>query len=661
MADNLLHYYNRFDPAKKYERHLFRSGYVLQGAELNEIQSSIIDRLKGVSDALFKDGDLIKDAGVVITSTTGATKCAAGSVYLRGAVRTVAARNFTIPIDKTVVIGIYLIETTITELQDPNLRDPATEVRNYQEPGAGRLQVTTSWGWQAAGASDGQTGEFYPVYTSDYGVLRIKTTPPQLDSVSQAIARYDRDSTGGDYVVSGLKVTKLADSGGAQQYSVDAGSARVNGFAVDMATARRLAYAATPVLRFIDSEPWLSTTIGAQRVTFDRTPVANITQVRITAQKSADIVHGSFTGAQDPIPDSSIVKIVAINQGGTVKGDLSGFTGGVNFVDGVDFKLTGQKIDWSLSGAEVDIGSTYKVIYQYITSVTPTAVDAIGFTVTGAVVGTLIQTSYNVKMPRIDRLCLTQDGAFQWITGTSTDFNPIAPQVPNLYLPLARVYQNWDNTTTLTQDGSRVMSMSDIESMNTRLDVLTDLIAQQRLTSDANSRSSAAKKGLFVDPFTGDGLRDAGMAQTAAIVDGELVLPIAATMTRLPSDTNVPVVLNATLTTVMEQSARTGDMQINPYAAFDPIPASVALNPPADHYTQSVTSFTSDETSTMYQGYGVLTSSTTTTTTKVISTTTKPLQYVRQIDVLFTIDGFSPLENLQTMTFDGVPVTPVAV
>lgn len=662
MADSLLHYYNRFDPSKHYERHLFRSGYVLQGAELNEIQSAGIDRLKNVADALFKDGDLIRDAQVVIDADTGLTKCASGSLYLRGAVRQIDAKEITIPVDKMVVVGVYLLDTTITEMDDPALRDPAAEVRNYQEPGAGRLQVVISWGWQAADASDGQQGEFYPVYTADYGVLRLKITPPQLDSVSQAIARYDRDSTGGDYIVQGLKVSKLPDSNGVQQYSIDSGSARVNGYAVELPTSRRLPYPATPELRLIDSEPWLSTTMGNQRVTFDRTPVDHITQVRITAQKSSGIVHGSFTGSQDPLPDSAIVEIVAVNQGGVVNAGGTGFTGGTNYQQGVDFKLTGQKIDWSLDGAEPNIGSTYSVIYRCITAVAPTNVDGAGFTVTGAVVGTLVLTSYYVKLPRIDRLCLTQDGSFQWIAGTSTDFGPVAPQVPSLYLPLVRVSQNWDATTAIQQDGSRVVPMSDIESLSSRLDLLTDLIAQQRLGSDANSRSAAAKKGLFVDPFLSDDLRDAGMAQTAAIVGGELVLPIVSTFSRLPGDSPTPIALNAVQTSVLEQAARTGSMQVNPYNSFDPIPATVVLNPPADHYTQTDSTFTSDATSVMYTNWGLLVqSSTTSTTTRVLSSSTSAAKYLRQIDVLFTIDGFSPNENLASLTFDGVPVTPVAV
>ena len=102
-------------------------------------------------------------------------------------------------------------------------------------------------------------------------------------------------------------------------------------------------------------------------------------------------------------------------------------------------------------------------------------------------------------------------------------------------------------------------------------------------------------------------------------------------------------------------------MPVNPYSAFDPIPATVALNPPADHFTESYSSFTSDATAVMYQGSGLLSYvSGSSTTTQVVSSTTRAAQYIRQIDVLFTISGFKPNENLTTITFDGIPVTPVA-
>lgn len=72
--------------------------------------------------------------------------------------------------------------------------------------------------------------------------------------------------------------------------------------------------------------------------------------------------------------------------------------------------------------------------------------------------------------------------------------------------------------------------MSDIEAMRSTINDLYDLIAQERLRNDANSREPAAKKGIFVDPFFDDDMCDQGVNQTAAIVDRELTLPINASI-----------------------------------------------------------------------------------------------------------------------------------
>ena len=329
-------YFNRFDPSKEYESHLFRAGRVLQSAELNEIQYSSISRLRGIADALFKDGDVVRDARVIVNSDTGVVTCESGAVYLQGAVRGVPTATFTIPTTGVVAIGLYLISSVVTELDDPALRDPATLTRNYNEPGAARHKLHTAWGF----SGDTQDGEFFPVYTVEDGTLRAKEPPPNLDAVTQALARYDRDSAGGTYVVSGLVVQAMADLGtGEQVYSLSEGRARINGYGVEQATSRRIVYAAAPDLLFIDKEPHVSTGTGPQRVNLDRTPSAGLVEVSITTEKTVTLTHGGFTGAQDPLPDTSVLQILEVKQGGTT------------YVLNTDYKLTAGKVDWSLAGA----------------------------------------------------------------------------------------------------------------------------------------------------------------------------------------------------------------------------------------------------------------------------------------------------------------------
>jgi len=396
----LSNYYDRTDPAKKYDRHLFRAGKGLQSAELNEIQQASISRIKSIGDAILKDGDIIADCACLVNVDTGETVLNSGSIYLRGMVRGVPSGAFTIATVGIVTIGVYLSEVEITEAEDPTLRDPAVGTRNYQEAGAGRLQVNTAWGF----AGDGSAGDFFPVWTVIDGVLIPKEPPPNLDSVTNAIAAYDRQSTGGTYVASGLRVSVLEDRlDGSQVYSVASGDARVDGRNVSVPTARRVVYPATADLLRITSEPHVSTGTTAHRVTTDRFPIANLVSVQITAQKTATITHGAFTGAQDGLPDNSVLSILSVTQGGTT------------YVANTDYKLTAGKVDWSPTGAEPSPGSTYSVTYQYITTVTPTAVDSAGMTVTGAVSGTLIQITYDAALPRYDRLCLDSSGQFVWV------------------------------------------------------------------------------------------------------------------------------------------------------------------------------------------------------------------------------------------------------
>lgn len=137
-------YYNHFNPDKKYERSLFLAGRGLQSAELNEAQDYALSKLKSVGDAVFKDGDVIAGSDCIIDGETGKTTLEAGKIYLRGCVRDVEKAEFTIPTNTTVHIGVYYLESTITELEDPTLRDPAVGTRNYQEVGAARLKADRS-------------------------------------------------------------------------------------------------------------------------------------------------------------------------------------------------------------------------------------------------------------------------------------------------------------------------------------------------------------------------------------------------------------------------------------------------------------------------------------------------------------------------------------
>lgn len=655
---NIDNYWNRYDAGKNYTELLFRDGYGTQASEHNELQSIVFARMARLAKAMFKDGDILADAQISVNESTGLVRAAAGEVCLAGAVWSVPAREFTIPATGTVSVGIRLKESIVSELEDPGMRNPATGSRGEGEPGAWRRRIEPAWGFDG----DGGSGDFYPVYTVEDGVQRAKEAPPSLEAFNLALARYDRDSTGtGTYAVSGLMLVAgddLAD--GRQVYHLSEGRARVDGMGVEMNTSRRIVYDADPDLRLIDTEVHAATADSAtsgQRITLAHPPMKNVTALRITTETTESVVHGAYSGALDTLANTSVVSIESVRQGDTT------------FVAGSDYTKNGDRVDWSPSGNEPAPGSTYTVKYRHITAVEPESADVDGFTVTGAVDGTSILVSYNQMLPRYDRLALTYEGALTWFKGIASETNPQKPAVPDTMLALATVFQSWRDKRSVSNDAVRVVQFDEITRINSRVDYALQEIARQRLESDVATRESGARVGLFVDPLLDDSMRDQGVTQTAAIVDGDLTLPITnARASRLSLDVAAMTARPYSVSVLLEQPYRTTDMAVNPYQAFEPLPAKVTLTPAVDHWTDVQTTWASAVTRTFKRstgtgggsGWAVLHHTETANTSQTVSSTTTLLENLRQIDVAFELEGFGPGEVLASVIFDGVEVTPTS-
>ena len=647
----LLGYYNRFDAADNYDELLFRASKGLQSAELNEIQSTVVDRLKRIADAVFRDGAVIEGTPPVINTTTGATTCPASKVYLRGAVRNVAQRTFAIPVSGLVRIGVYLLDEEITELQDPDLRDPAVGTRNYTEPGAGRLRVTATWGREG----DGLSGVFYPVYVVvDASLL---STQPTIDNTFyEALARYDRESNG-NYIVSGLGVTAAGLTAGVNAFSIREGVGNIFGYKIDKPTASRISYAEDPDLETVTSEPdvFTGTTGGTATVQMNRFPLESVLGVVITRQKTVTMTRGGFAGGQDTLPDVSVLSIISITQGATT------------YQSPRDYFLNGDKVDWSPSGAgaiEPSPGSSFSITYQYLGAVTPDSVNLQTgvVTVTGAVNGSLVLTDYRWKLPRYDRLCIDRAGSFSRVKGISSRFNALPPAVPASLLNLATIQWNWGATPTITNDGIRAIPFDQLERMRSLIVDLYDLVALERLRNDISSREPSSKRGVFVDPFIDDDMRDQGITQTAAIIDGVLNLPIAPTVYQASDNNAQDWMLPYTESIILEQTRVTGSSPINPYQAFDPIPAAVTLSPAVDRFTVINSIWTSATTEQVWRRLGgtgtwSIDSVITSTRTEVLSESERPAEFLRQIAINFTLEGFDPGETLTQVQFDGITVT----
>lgn len=707
MTINLAQYYDRFDPADNFERHLFRAGNVLQAAELNEIQSSSFDRLQRATDILFKEGDVLTGAEVIVHPGTGVTQIGNGAIYLRGAVRGVGPASLTIPVIGTVWVGVYLQDTVVTELEEPKLRDPAISYRNFQEPGAARLQAILVWGYEG----DGQNGDFYRVYKIEDGILIIANPPiPNVDAINQTVARYDRQSTGGFYVASGLLVTRLADEGGHQVFSIAEGVARVGGAEVVKQHASRLVFLPAPDTRSVLLEPHLVTSeTGADlRLEVNHQPIHAINALAMVRVVTETMTHGAYSGAQDALTKTPVAQILAVVQDETT------------YTLTTDYKLTADKIDWSPGGMEPAPGSSYTVTYQYVdTDTAPVDPDETGLTVPGTILvavggnpvaeaalvnNSIVQATYQWSMPRYDLICVDDRGQIQTVRGVASPVYPRVPPVPRGLLGVAVVEQRWGARTRVINNGTRMVPMNELNAVSVRIDTLFALVAEERLALNLTQRDSTAKKGVFAEPFFDDDLRDQGLPQTAAIYSGEVTLGVVSTVhsqsLAVPATLDARVIIDTDETVgpeelVISQLWRTSSMKINPYDSFSPLPGVAVLMPAVDFWTDFQTNWLSpvsrqfDEeiwTNPATRDYWIqqclngtspwesscksrlqdwIRIHTTVVSNEVsvyeadvekVGTRYVDLQNLRQIEVRFELAGFGAGEILETVYFDGQSV-----
>lgn len=641
MVNPDINYYNRFDKSKNYARTMFLAGRVIQAAEFNEMQDEAEYQRKKLADTLYRDGDII--GGGIINVTGNTATVTEGTAYAKGVVWDIPAAEFSVPDEGTVVIGIRIREQIVTELQDGTLRDPSAGCANYGQPGAHRLKKWAEWSFATDVASGDDFYSSYPV------IDKIVQYPPVItDStgLNEALARYDYDSNG-NYVVEGLQIRAISVTDGLQIFTCGDGRAHVVGREINKPTMTRIEVPESADSAEITDEWHLYNPVnGKMRVNVRHTPIEQIRSVGITIERTFTMTHGGFSGAVDPLPNTSVIDIIEVKQGGTT------------YQKGTDYRLTGDSVDWTPSGAEPAPMSTYTVRFHYRGTAEPTDSDAIGFSVTGAVDGTPVLVDYKYRLPRKDVFVLNRDGEITQVRGVSHSTAAVPPETPSGTLRLAIVHQNWDGVPIVENDAVMAIPISQIESMRRSIRGLYDLNALQMLQTDALITAPSATHGVFVDPFIDDDMRDQGIEQSAAIVLGMLMLPIEQ-ISDVQQPGNENTLLAYTHEVILRQEARSGKMKINPYHAFDPVPARVVLNPSVDRWSELNLSWASAVTERFVVRWSSLGWServlSTSQRTETISARTTNIQIMRQRSVSISAAGFGPNEPF-TLRFAGIVI-----
>lgn len=622
---------------------VFSGKRFIQSAEMNEAQTIERARARRISRVTMKDGDRIEGAGIVlIDEEAGQWTLTAGKIYADGDIFPVAQAVISdVPMTGRAQIGVRINRTYVTSETDPTLLGLADGTLAEGEPGAARELVTISW----LLIEEDTTGEVVPVYLIQDGTVIDQTPPPALTGVNQAIAVYDRDANG-NYIVRGCRVTALGKQGGAQVFSIEEGVANIQGFKRTRQAALRHAELEDFDTEEIAGEPHTYPGGASATIATNFSPIASINTVLVTKEVTENVTRGGVGGTADLLANNSVTAVLEVKQGATT------------YVATTDYLVTGDTVNWSPGGAEPATGSTYQVKYRYLAIVTPDAVTDTEITVSGGVTGTTVIFGYDRKLPRIDLLCLDQDGLPVYVKGVSARQNPLEPIPPATLLKLCTITNDWMTSPVIVNDGTRSVPYDEAWKFYNRVLDLDRLMQIERINRSIDAREPVAKLGTFADPLTDDSFRDIGETQTASVGLGTIELAILPTF--FSATLTAPVMLDWTEEVIIEQSLHTGCSKINPYQNFTPLPAGLKISPSADFWTVQQTSWASPVTQEFNRGIrrdnGPLVVSS--DSTQTVDQRKEQAEFLRQISVSFTIEGFGAGEILKTLTFDGINVKP---
>ena len=634
---NSPNFYDRYDETKKWDYVGVMAGRAMQSAEFNEMQHVLEDKIKSLGKALYADGTIIEGCAISYATESKIAKLEAGRVFLDGLVYKVEAATLNIPDIDAVQAGIWKMSRCVTEYEDNSLFDPAKGTPQYHMPGAYRIVTEAVWGL----STDGYDMPFFPVYGVSDGEMVTQLQEAISPEYTDALARYDNHANG-DYVVDGLRVTALeSDVAGKQVFSVSEGTAHVNGYEAVISHSVRVMADEEPNLADVKSEVHVfnAATNGTVTIGASHRPIENLKQVLITKERTVTLTHGGYTGCVDELPNTSTFEIVDVYQGN------------LHFTQNTDFYFGNDKLNWSLSGEEPAPYSSYVVTYRYRLAVNADAWDTDTVTISGGVANSLIEIDYEYRMPRIDLIVMYKDRSVGIVRGVAHRYSPTVPTTPPGAICLAEVYQNWDGLPEVKNVATQRVPVEDLRKMQERIQDLYSLVARNEQRFDIMLEAPTSAYNIFVDPLFDDDMRDAGFEQTAAIVDQTLQLPLTAETREIDLDNEV--CLDFAHEILINQPQHTKSMQINQYQNFDPIPATVVLEPSVDRYVQTVDTSYNAALSTLYIGqawhYSNLISRT------VVSQTVQNFN-LRQITVKITGKGFGYGERI-SVTFDSIPVT----
>lgn len=586
-------YYDDYDPAKGYVQILAIPGNAEQAREFTQVASITNDFLGRLGDSLYRNGAIIDGCTLVIREEEKKVIISSGRIYLDGLVRLVDGGEVDISGVGSEVIGAKIESSIITEIEDPSLRDPAQGFENYGQEGAHRLKETVVFTVNDEGAS--------ALYRLEDGELVTSESGAQDSTITETLARRTYEENG-NYKIRGLELQDRNETrDGKILISLTDGKAYIRGYEVDKVAAMtvKLNYAQTT--REILSEPKGYQT-GVDKYSINNSPVKEFTAVVAIVEVTDQITRGNITGGIDYLPKTPVVKVVEVKQGATT------------YIQGTDYQLTTDGIDWSLNGKDPSIGTTYSVTYQYnkqliigtdVELLSEDGVDYLHFLEGGdkPVANSQVNIDYQFYLARKDLICLTKDGEVKVLEGkpdiARLTESPLNQDENQLIIGTALVLPN-SNTVTLVNFNTVRLSQADLYNVLRRVEDMEYNQALTDLDTEAMEGESATQlKGVYTDGFIGLTKCDTSHPDFDCTIDldlAELTLPVNTTILQAKPNletfetqiAQIGRIITAPYTheKILTQPYATRSMLVNPYAVFNPM-CLVSLTPAIDNWVDT--------------------------------------------------------------------------
>jgi len=601
MAKNEIvnQYYNLFDETKGYTEILFRAGKVLQSKELNELQSILKSQITNVGNTILTNGDVIEGCQLVISDDRKQVTMTRGRIYLDGNVRDIPDTTIAITGEGTEVIGAILRSQVITPDDDAGLLDIATGYDNYAQDGAYRMKE-----YVEITVDDPNASIMYTLVDGEQISVNKNEDLTQLEKIQNTLARRTFDESG-NYKVVGLTISDKEQSNEQKIFiNLSSGRAYIKGYEVQKDTDYTVLLDRATDLRNAENEPKTYRT-GTSRYTLNNNYVNSIKKLMSIVEKTDSITRGGIIGGIDYLPLAPAVEIISVTQGSEV------------FVNGTDFQLANDGIDWSIGSHAPDPGSTYQCTWTY----NKTMVKDTDYKLTLSddktlgyidfldgdkpTDGSTFLVNYDYMLARIDVVSLDmygnvivtkgQSDILRTVSMPNVDTNEVLPIGSVLLIPMT------DKPGSIANNNTKALTMLDLYNLVERINDIEYNQAITDLDQEAAAGENATElMGVFTDGFIGLTKADPYHSEWSATIDlknGELTVPFEAEVFQLEPNTESEYSANTfgriltngcTEIKLLSQPLATSAFRVNSYNAFPKSP-TVVISPMVDNWIDEST------------------------------------------------------------------------